>query len=72
MSFWCSFILFCSCRGSFGKVDSMTGIEVIFLQHMVLYYLGVALWPVVRPYLSNDELDRFMRLRFVNTDIGRG
>lgn len=41
----------------FGKADTLT---------------GVAFWPAIRPLLSNEEKERFSRLRFINTDIGRG
>jgi sorting nexin-29 len=42
---------------SFGKSDTMT---------------GVALWPLLRHFLSNEEQERFLRLRHVSSDIGRG
>ena len=34
--------------------------------------LGTALWSVVTPFLSEEEIERFNRLRNVNSDIGRG
>lgn len=33
---------------------------------------GTALWSVVTPFLSEEEIERFNRLRNVNSDIGRG
>ncbi len=30
------------------------------------------MWPIVYPLLSGEEVQRFSKLKHVNTDIGRG
>ena len=43
----------------------------ILSMRFYLVFVGV-FWHVVKPYLSDDDRERFSTLKNINSDIGRG